>query len=227
MAVNGSASKDSVDREEVPAEDDVDDVDDLDTRPPHRTFSAPKRRRRRLPIIAIGCVVIALVAGAVVVVYRITRPPKTSITFTDKKDGFRLTYPATWTVTKDTGAAVVLHVSFGAATLDTLVVKAVPLAVSVNTKNEATIKTFTDGAIGSAKITVLQQLAVKVNGLLGYDYLYTLPPTDGVTLLHSQFFIFPPHEMVILLFQTLEPDFAANAKSIGKVIDSVQAVPTS
>jgi hypothetical protein len=76
---------------------------------------------------------------------------------------------------------------------------------------------------------VLKQQAVTVNGLPGYYYFYSLP-TDvatGTTLVHSHFFVFPPHEIVSLTFQSIDHDFSGLAHGFDQVIGTFQALPAT
>jgi len=235
MAVNGSVSKGSVNGAEDLPEDDVDDVDDVEVHPKSRVVSPPKKRSRRLPIVALGVVVLAAVAVAAVLLSSSPSKPKASppknpnpspgfLPFVDQKANLRLSYPPSWTVVKSADADVPLQLNFGAAGLDTLLVRVVPLTTSVDTSNEANIKAFTDAVLSGTNITVLKQEAIKVNQVPGYYYLYTLPkdPATGITLVHSHFFVFPPHEMVSLTFQTVNADFAGLAPTFDKVVSSLQ-----
>jgi hypothetical protein len=230
MAVNGSVSKDDVDSAEIPEDDDVDEGDRAS---PKRAGRGAKQTRSRLPIILIGGVVVAAIAVTAVLVTsgsssNSTPKAKSGFTaFVDQKAGFGLTYPAAWTATPANDANVPLLLNVGADGLDTVLVRVLPLQTSVDTSNEASIKSVTDAIISGTKVSVLQQQAIKVNGLAGYYYFYSLPkdPTSGTTLVHSHFFVFPPHEMVSLTFQTLDHDFSALAHSFDQVVTSFHTVP--
>jgi hypothetical protein len=251
MAVKGSLRRGNRERPEEPAEDDSmealegdldadvddfdDDVDDADTVADSLANPATKSRRK-LPLVLVGVAALAVLVAAVVVAAHAASSTSAAKkaeqstglkTFVDKQAGFEFSYPASWKVIPKPASTTALQVSFGAGIVDRLVVQAVHMQASVEPKTENDIKTFTDGAIGGGHITVLQQLAITTNGLLGYNYLYTLPPIGKVKLVHSQFFIFPPHEMVVLLFQAVDTDFSARAEGIRQVLASFRAIPTS
>ena len=235
MPVNGSVSEDSVDRTEEPAEDDLDD--DV------RTSSSPVeargiRRRRRVPIAVMVVITVAVVAVAAVLISSgsskpqakpksttTTQPINASFTtFNDQAAGFSLSYPPSWTMVKSTDPAVPLLLNIGAEGLDTLLVRVVSLQTSVDTSSVDNMKAFTDSVISGSNVTVLKQEGFTVGNVAGYYYFYTLPkdPTTGVTLVHSHFFVFPPHQMVSLTFQTLDRDFANLADTFDQVVSSLR-----
>jgi hypothetical protein len=233
MVVNGSAGKD--DLEDVENSND-DDAAGSDRHPPKRSISATAPGRRRLPIAVAGVVVAAAIALIAVVVTTgssgkksprasssTTVPSASSFTpFLDRQANFSLTYPSAWTVAADSDAAVPLHLVIGQSGLDALLVRVVALQQSVDTSNEANIKAYTDAVISGTNVNVLQQKAVTINGLVGYYYFYSLPhdPTINATLVHSHFFLFPPHEMVSLTFQATSDDFTGLAHTFDQVIGS-------
>jgi hypothetical protein len=234
MAVNGSVSEEGVDQSEVSAKD---DVDEAELRAPRSPISLSTGRRRRLPIVLIGVTAVVAVAVVAVLVTSsssgskspTTAPPQpTFTTFQDKTAGFKLTYPSTWQSGRPNDPNVPLLLNFGASGLDTLLVRVVPIeAAQVDTASAADIKAFTDAVISGTNVNVLKQQAITVNKLPGYYYFYTLPkdPATGVTLVHSHFFVFPPHEMVALTFQTVDADFQQFAASFDQVVSSVQTIP--
>jgi hypothetical protein len=230
MVVNGSVSNDDLER------DDTTEKVDPETavvRPERQLISSPGRR---LQIVVAG--VVLLVAIAVIVVLVTSRSPakkssaSTSTTtpqvasgstpFIDKQGGFSLSYPSSWTVTADSDPNVPLHLLIGPSGLDALLVRVVPLQQSVDTSNETNIKAYTDAVISGSNVNVLQQKAITINGLLGYYYFYSLAQSSTInaTLVHSHFFLFPPHEMVSLTFQATSTDFNALASTFDQVIGS-------
>jgi hypothetical protein len=235
MPVNGSVSEDSVDRTEDPAEDDLDDDERAPSRP---AGAAAIRRRRRLPIAIMVVITVAVVAVAAVLVSSgsskpqakpksttTTQPINASFTtFNDQAAGFSVSYPPSWTPIKSTDPDVPLQLTFGAEGLDTLKVRVVSLSTSVNTSSVADMKAFTDSIISGNNITVLKQEGFTVGNVTGYYYFYSLPkdPNTGVTLVHSHFFVFPPHQMVSLTFQTLDRDFANLADTFDQVVSSLR-----
>lgn len=235
MPVNGSVSEDSVGRTEDPAEDDLDD----DERAPFRPGATrPNRRRRRLPIAIVAVITVAVVAVVAVLVSSgsskpqakpkattTTQPKNTGFTtFNDQAAGFSVSYPPSWTPVQSTDPAVPLQLAFGAEGLDTLKVRVVSLSTSVDTSSVADMKAFTDSIISGNNITVLKQEGFTVGNVTGYYYFYSLPkdPQTGVTLVHSHFFVFPPHQMVSLTFQTLDRDFANLADTFDQVVSSLR-----
>ncbi|MDQ1392461.1 MAG: hypothetical protein QOF30_1438 [Acidimicrobiaceae bacterium] len=234
MAVNGSVSEEGVDDEEVSAKGDLDEAERGPARAP---ISRTKAAGRRLPIILIGATAIVAVAVIAVVVTSgssksktttPTTPPRPTFTaFQDKKAGFQLSYPSTWTTGMPNDPNVPLLLNFGAGGFDTLLIRVVPIeAAQVNTASATDIKAFTDAVISGTGVTVLKSQAVTVHNLPGYYYFYTLPKdASGVTLVHSHFFVFPPHEMVSLTFQTVDSDFQQFAAAFDQVVSSVQAIP--
>jgi hypothetical protein len=223
MAVKGSTSKDSTELAEDPAEDDIDDADHS---PSSRTYSSPRRRRRRLPILIIGVVVVAAVA--VTAIWLGSSKP-TYQTFVDHQGGFKLTYRSAWAESPSGDPSVPLVLSFGADGLDTFLVTVSQMQASVNTSNVADIKAFTDAVISGTKVNVQKQLAFTVDGLPGYYYFYSLPrdPSTGIVLVHSHFFVFPPHEMVQLMFQTETQDTNKFTPDFNKVLASLKIIPAS
>ncbi len=228
MAVNGSASKDDVAGAEIPDEDDVDEVD---RRPPHRDLGAPKTAHRRMPIVLIGGAVVAAIAVAAVLLSSTSSKKKAPpanpafATFVDRQAGFSLTYPSSWAASRADDPNVPLLLNIGADGLDTLLVRVFPLQRSVNTANEADIKSVTDAIISGTKVNVLHQEPISVNGLPGYYYFYSLPadPATKTTLVHSHFFVFPPHQMVSLTFQTIDHDFSGLAHAFDQVMLSFRS----
>jgi hypothetical protein len=239
MVVNGSVSSDGVDRAEVSAEDDVDDADrTAKTRP----ASPPKGGRRRIPLIAVGVVIVAAVAVIAVLVSSggsggsnkatstTTVPVKAGFTaFSDAAAGFSLTYPASWTPVTSNDPNVPLLATIGTDNLNTFLVRVVPIPSTVDTSNVDNIKAVTDAVLSGTRITVLKQQSLTVNGLPAYYYFYTLPTEvgSGTTLVHSHFFLFPPHQMVSLLFQTQDKDFPGLAATFDKVVGSLRAIPAA
>ncbi len=239
MVVNGSASSGGVDRAEVSAEDDVDDADRTSTA---RPASPPNGGRRRISLIAVGAVIVAAVAvtaalvssggggGSKKATSTTTVPVKAGFTaFSDAAAGFSLTYPSSWTPSKSSDPNVPLLATIGDDNLNTFLVRVVPIPSTVDTSNVANIKAVTDAVLSGTRITVLKQQSLTVNGLPAYYYFYTLP-TDvgsGTTLVHSHFFLFPPHQMVSLLFQTLDKDFSGLAATFDKVVGSLRATPAT
>jgi hypothetical protein len=150
--------------------------------------------------------------------------PGSFTTFNDQAAGFSLSYPPTWTTVKSTDPAVPLQLTFGAEGLDVLLVRVVPLQTSVDTSSVDNMKAFTDSVISGSNVTVLKQEGFTVGNVAGYYYFYTLPkdPNTGVTLVHSHFFVFPPHQMVSLTFQTLDRDFANLANTFDQVVSSLR-----
>ena len=236
MAVNGSVSDEGVDHAEVSAEDDVDEVE---AKPSRSAISQPKAGRRRLPIVLIGVTAVVAVAIIAVVVTSGSSGSKTTstttprnpafIAFQDKSAGFELSYPSTWQKGTPNDPNVPLLLNFGAGGFDTLLVRVVPIeAAQVNTASATDIKAFTDAIISGTNVNVLKQQAVTINKLPAYYYFYSLPkdPATGVILVHSHFFIFPPHQMVALTFQTVDQDFQQFAAAFDQVVSSVQTIPT-
>jgi hypothetical protein len=220
MAVNGSASKDDVAEAEIPEDDELDEVD---RRPPHREISARKATSRRIPILLIGGALVAAIAVVAVLLSSTSskkKSPPPFMTFVDRQAGFSLSYPSSWSVSRANDANVPLLLNIGASGLDTLLVRVFPLQITVNTANEADIKAVTDAVISGTKVNVLHQEPISVNGLPGYYYFYTLPadPATKTVVVHSHFFVFPPHQMVSLTFQTLEQDFSGLAHSFDQVM---------
>ena len=253
MAVNGSSGKEHVEGKEIPDDDDLDDVD----RPPTKTSnSGSNGGRRRLPLVLIGLVIIAAVALIIVLLSNkstksaapptatqttdangCTTPPATNspapptggpfTNFEDQQAKFSLSYPAAWKEVKSTDPNVPLLVHVRSDTLDTVLVRVLPTQATVDTTNEASIKSFTDAVISGTKVNVLKQQAITINGLLGYYYFYALPANPcypNITLVHSHFFLFPPHEMLDVVFQATDTDFAPLASSFDQVINSVRAI---
>jgi hypothetical protein len=223
MAVKGSTGKDSVDPTVEPVEDDRDDVDHG---PSTRSYSTPRRRRRRLPILLIAVVVIVVVA---VVAIWLGSSKTTYQTFTDRSAGFKLSYRSSWSESPSGDTRVPLVLSFGADGLDTFLVTVTPMQASVDTSNVADIKAFTDAVISGTKVDVEKQLAFTVDGIPGYYYFYSLPkePSTGIVLVHSHFFVFPPHEMVQLMFQTETQDTNRFTPDFNKVLASLKIIPAS
>jgi len=239
MAVNGSVSEDGVEEEEVSAED---DVDEAPRRAQSREASPPKRGRRKGPLIAIGAAVLAAVAILAVVLSSggskaKSKTPSTTATppvagftaFRDPVAGFTLAYPTAWHVEKSNDSNVPLLLTMGRNPLDTLLVRVIDIPADVDVSNVDNIRAFTDAVISGTKITVLKQQSLTVNGVPAYYYFYTLPPdpSTGTTLVHSHFFVFPPHEMVSLTFQTLNSDFSGFASTFDQVVSSLRAIPTA
>lgn len=220
MPVNGSVGDGGVDRTHDPVED---DVDDTDRSPPTRSNAVPKRRRRRRAMVATGIVAAGAVAVAAILLTSGSSKPKTNVTFTtfvDQKDGFTLSYPRSWTLNTSTDPTIVLKLSFGGGGLDVLQVRVVAIETLVDTSNVANIKSISDAELSGEPITLLQQGSTIVDRVPTYYYLYTLPPSEGVTLVHSHFFIFPPHQLVQILFQTVNQDFSPQANTFDQVIKS-------
>ncbi len=225
MVVNGSVSEDGVDATEDQGND---DSDATERQPATRYNSPAKATRGRLPIIVIGGVVVVIVAVVAVVLSTSSSPKKGATTtpgfatFVDQKAGFSMVYPSAWAVAPATDPDVPLLLNIGEDGLNTVLVRVTALQGTVNTSNETDIKSVTDAIISGTKVNVLQQQAIKVDGLLGYYYFYSLPvePTSGTTLVHSHFFIFPQHEMVSIIFQTVDHDFSGLAHSFDQVIAS-------
>ncbi|HEX3538866.1 MAG TPA: hypothetical protein VHT75_00360 [Acidimicrobiales bacterium] len=253
MAVNGSSGNEDPEGKEIPDDDELDDVDRPRSIPAN---SGSNGARRRLPLILIGLVVIAAIALVVVVLTngsssKSAAPPTTTQTtdangcttppaahgpalptggplanFQDQQAKFTLSYPAAWKEVKSTDPNVPLLIHIRSDTLDTVLVRVLPTQATVDTTNEASIKSFTDAVISGTKVNVLKQQPITINGLLGYYYFYALPPNPcypNITLVHSHFFLFPPHEMLDLVFQATDTDFAPLASSFDQVINSVRA----
>lgn len=235
MGINGSVSEGGVDQEEDPLEDDV-PVTVATSRT--RVASPPKGGRRRLPLMAIGVLVVValVVAGVLLSSGGGKSKPKAAstpsvagfTTFKDQSAGFDVSYPSAW-VAQSHPSAVALLVTFDNNPLDDLFVRVTSIPSTVDTGNVADIKAFTDAIISGTGVTVLQSESVTVGGTPAYYYLYTLPkdPTTGVTLVHSHFFIFPPHEMVELLFQTASTDFSGFAHTFDEVLATFQVTAPS
>ena len=235
MPVNGSVSEDSVDRTDEQAGDDLDDAERTPSRP---AVGRSIRRRRRLPIAVIVVVTVAVAAIAAVLISSgpskpqakpksttTTQPINASFTtFNDQAAGFSLSYPPSWTTIKSTDPDVPLQLIIGAEGLDTLLVRVVALQTSVDTSSVDNMKAFTDSIISGTNVTVLQQEGFTIGNVNGYYYFYSLPkdPTTGVTLVHSHFFVFPPHQMVSLTFQTVDHDFANLANTFDQVVSSLR-----
>jgi hypothetical protein len=147
------------------------------------------------------------------------------VVFQDAQAKFTLSYPAAWKSAKASDPSVPLLLHLRADDLDTVQIRVVPLQSTVDTSNESSIKSFTDAVISGTNVNVLKQQALTINGLLGYYYFYSLAPNPcypKITVVHSHFFLFPPHEMLDMVFQTTQTDFAPLAASFDQVIASLR-----
>ena len=220
MAINGSVSEGGVDQ------DDDALLDDPDLAPPtarKRVPTPPKGGRRRITLMVL---VVVIVLGVVVAGVLLGSGGSKSkfATFQDPRGGFNLTYPSSWTVTKDTDPTAALLVTLNSDPLDIMQIRVTSIAATVNTSNVADIEAVTNGVISGTRVKSLQPQSVTVDGFPAYYYLYSLPPdpTTGTTLEHSQFFIFPPHEMVDVVFQTEVSRASTYAGTFAQVIRSFQ-----
>lgn len=253
MAVDKSGTKVSDDDDSAVDETDLDDEatvaageveddfdDDIEAPDQRRlsTVSRPSGRQRLVKYVTIAILTVATVVVLTVVVDIVRNPPGKSAspsankspsapavaTFSDAADHFQLNYPRSWAVQKkNLGAGVKLLTTFSPDGLDLMEVRVVPIAATVDTTNEADIKSVTDSIISGTNVTVLEQRAITVDGLLGYDYFYSFP-SSGTTLIHSHVFVFPPHEMVSLVFQTTQADFPDASSNISLVLSSFKHI---
>ena len=220
MAINGSVSEGSVDHDEDTLLDDP----DLAAPPPRKRVASPPkggRRRLRLTVLVVLVVVVVVVVG---IVLGSGGGRSKFATFRDPSGGFTLTYPSSWTVTKDTDSTVALLATVNSDPLDIMQIRVTPVDATVNTSNVADIEAVTNAVISGTKVNSLQPQALTVDGVPAYYYLYSLPrdPTTGTTLEHSQFFIFPPHEMVDVVFQTEVSRSSTYTGTFAQVIRSFQ-----
>jgi hypothetical protein len=234
MAVNGSVSEDGVQQEEDSAEE---DDDNTARRPQSREASPPKGGRHRAPLIAIGVAVVAVVGITAVLVNSgggngKPKTPSTTVapraagftSFNDPLAGFSLNYPNSWTANKSNDNNVPLLLTIGGNPLDTLLVRVVGIPATVDVTNVDNIKAFTDAVVSGTGVKVLKQQSITVAGAPAYYYFYSLPAdqTTGTVLVHSHFFVFPPHEMVSLTFQTIDSHFHDLAPVFDQVIASLR-----
>lgn len=223
------------------AEEVEDDYDDDVDDPARRAAPGAPRATGRQRLVKAGLIAVLTVSTVIVIAVIVNlvlhgggkgsassgtngTGSSSAATLRDAADHFQLNYPKGWAVQKkNLGPGVKLLTTFSPDGLDLMQVRVAPLAATVDTSNEADIKSVTDAIISGTNVTVLEQRALTVDGLLGYDYFYSFP-SSGTTLIHSHVFIFPPHEMVEIVFQTTEADFAGAANNISFVLSSFKKV---
>lgn len=128
----------------------------------------------------------------------------------DKKAGYQVMYPDTWTEVTDAAGIVggsdghVVRISDKNA----FSIRTFPLQQAVSPTSLSDMRAVTDAILSNpdAKLTVLDVRQVKVNGLPAVYYLYYFPDGDqrGV---HAHYFVFDGKKMHALVFQVV-PDGA-------------------
>lgn len=146
-------------------------------------------------------------------------------TLVDTADGYRLSFPATWTELPagDAQAGEGGHViRIGGQTA--MSIRTFPLEHSVATAGVDDMRAVTDAILSAPKahLTVIDVRQTEIAGLPAIYYLYYFPSGTerGV---HAHYFIFDGANMHTLIFQVVpETDFAKYADQFDQVVASFQ-----
>jgi hypothetical protein len=203
-------------------------------RPPRDQPAPPGRRRRlALPLLVLAIVGVGaflLTGGGDALVRRQLpaaerEPSEPFVTFRDPESGFSVRHPKSWERLTSPDPAVRLVVSNGQ--LDSLLVRFARFQDPVTRENVGDIKAFTDAVVSGGKVTVVEQQAVTINGLLGYYYLYRFKDEDrGTEGVHAHYFLFQGRKMHSLVFQALPAeDFAGLSATFDEMAGSFRSDP--